>query len=102
MICLCLSYSISIDMPGPGSTTRKCVVCNTQLNIARKICKTCKAEQPQKLRLTKKLEMFDQKRESWIHTRQKNRTSSHIRDQAYMLVCDCFYCFHAVQFISSL
>lgn len=38
-------------MPGQGSTTRKCVVCHTQLNIACKTCNTCKVEQPHKLRV---------------------------------------------------
>ncbi|XP_076609311.1 uncharacterized protein LOC143334409 isoform X2 [Chaetodon auriga] len=73
-------------MPSQGSTTKKCVVCHAQLYVACKTCKTCKAEQPPKLRLRKKMEKFDQKRESWVHTHQKNRTTSHIRDEAYMLL----------------
>ncbi|XP_073350196.1 uncharacterized protein [Pagrus major] len=73
-------------MPSNGSTTKRCVFCNTQLGVACKTCKACKAEQPRKLRLKKKIDRFDQKRDSWVHSHQKNRTVSHIRDEAYMLL----------------
>ncbi|XP_062341081.1 uncharacterized protein LOC134039306 isoform X2 [Osmerus eperlanus] len=73
-------------MPGPGSTSRKCVACHTVLNVACKTCKACKVEQPHKLRLNKKMIKFDQKREGWVHTQKKNRTTSHIKDEAYMLL----------------
>ncbi|KAF1376283.1 hypothetical protein PFLUV_G00209320 [Perca fluviatilis] len=76
---------LSSKMPGQGTTLRKCVVCHTEINVACKTCKACKAKQPQKLRLKKKLEKFDEKRESWVHTHQKNRTTSHIVDEASML-----------------
>ncbi|XP_036944264.1 uncharacterized protein LOC119013649 isoform X2 [Acanthopagrus latus] len=73
----------SIEMPSNGSTTKRCVFCHTQLGVA---CKACKAEQPRKLRLKRKMDRFDQKRDSWVHSHQKNRTVSHIRDEAHMLL----------------
>ncbi|KAM9386150.1 uncharacterized protein KZ484_007703 isoform 2-T2 [Pholidichthys leucotaenia] len=73
-------------MPRQGSTTRKCVVCLTELNVACKTCIKCKAPQPHKVRLKKKIERFDKKRESWVNTHMKNRTTSHIMDQAYMML----------------
>ncbi|XP_030263855.1 uncharacterized protein LOC115575732 [Sparus aurata] len=73
-------------MPSNGSTTKRCVFCHTQLGVACKTCKACKAEQPRKLRLKKKMDRFDQKRDSWVHSHQKNRTVSHIRDEAHMLL----------------
>ncbi len=86
------TYSILswIEMPGQGSTIRKCVVCHQQINVACKTCRSCQGEQPHKLRLKKKLDKFDQKRESWVHAQKKNRTTSHLQDEAYMLVCNCF------------
>ena len=80
----------SIEMPSNGSTTKRCVFCHTQLGVACKTCKACKAEQPRKLRLKRKMDRFDQKRDSWVHSHQKYHTVSHIRDEAYMLVCNCF------------
>ncbi|TDG95971.1 hypothetical protein EPR50_G00241850 [Perca flavescens] len=76
---------LSSKMPGQGTTLRKCVVCHTEINVACKTCKACKAKQSQKLRLKKKFEKFDEKRESWVYTHQKNRTTSHIVDEASML-----------------
>lgn len=71
------------------------MVCHTEMNVACKTCNTCKEEQPHKLRLKKKLKKFDQKRESWVDMQKKNRTTSHIQDEAVLLVCDCFHCFYA-------
>ncbi|XP_029925548.1 uncharacterized protein LOC115371997 isoform X1 [Myripristis murdjan] len=73
-------------MPSQGSTMKTCVVCRTQLYVACKTCKTCKAEQPHKLRLKRKMEKFDQKRDSWVSSNLRNRTTSHIRDQAHILL----------------
>ncbi|KAM8725076.1 uncharacterized protein AB9X84_004524 isoform 1-T3 [Acanthopagrus schlegelii] len=73
-------------MPSNGSTTKRCVFCHTQLGVACKTCKACKAEQPRKLRLKRKMDRFDQKRDSWVHSHQKYHTVSHIRDEAYMLL----------------
>ncbi|KAF4097448.1 hypothetical protein G5714_021456 [Onychostoma macrolepis] len=73
-------------MPGQGSTFRKCVLCHKQINVACKTCRICQGEQPHKLRLKKKLDKFDQKRESWVHAQKKNRTTSHLQDEAYMLL----------------
>ncbi|XP_069562679.1 uncharacterized protein [Brachyistius frenatus] len=85
--CTCVEKPRCLqEMPGQGSTTRKCVVCHTQINVACKTCKVCKAEQPHKLRLKKKIEKFDQKRDIWVQTHQKNRTTSHIRDEGYIML----------------
>ncbi|XP_049434783.1 proline-rich protein 36-like isoform X2 [Epinephelus fuscoguttatus] len=73
-------------MPGQGSTLRECVVFNAQLNVACKTCKICKAEQPRKLRLKNKIENFDKKRKSWVNIHMKNRTTSHICDEDYILL----------------
>ncbi|KAK1895679.1 Meiosis-specific coiled-coil domain containing protein MEIOC, partial [Dissostichus eleginoides] len=63
-------------MPGPGSTLRQCSSCCMSLNIACKTCKFCKAVQPRKLRLSKR---------TWVQAQKKNKTSSHLRDQAALV-----------------
>lgn len=74
-------------MPGPGSTTKKCASCSMPLNVACKTCKYCKAAQPHNLRLKKKIERFDLKSETWAQAQKKNNTSSHLMDDASLLVC---------------
>ncbi|XP_073715857.1 uncharacterized protein [Misgurnus anguillicaudatus] len=74
------------DMPGPGSTLKKCVSCSMPLNVACKTCKYCKAAQPHNLRLKKKIERFDLKSETWAQAQKKNNTSSHLRDDASLLL----------------
>ncbi|XP_026056408.1 SH3 domain-containing protein C23A1.17-like [Carassius auratus] len=73
-------------MPGPGSTTKKCASCSMPLNVACKTCKYCKAVQPHNLRLKKKIERFDLKSETWAQAQKKNNTSSHLMDDASLLL----------------
>ncbi|KAG9273587.1 hypothetical protein AMEX_G12759 [Astyanax mexicanus] len=65
-------------MPGRGTTIKHCVFCHAPLNIACKVCKFCKAEQPYKLRLKKKVEKFDLKSKVWLQSHKKNHTASHL------------------------
>ncbi|KAF3842622.1 hypothetical protein F7725_024573 [Dissostichus mawsoni] len=70
-------------MPGPGSTSRKCS--SMSLNVACNTSKFCMAVQPRKLRLSKKIDKFDTKANTWVQAQKKNTTSSHLRDQAALL-----------------
>ncbi|KAI4811635.1 hypothetical protein KUCAC02_014514 [Chaenocephalus aceratus] len=76
-------------MPGPGSTSRQCSSCCMSLNVACKTCKFCKAVQPRKLRLNKKMEKFDTKANTWVQAQKRNATSSHLRDQAALVLEKC-------------
>ncbi|KAF3840343.1 hypothetical protein F7725_019060, partial [Dissostichus mawsoni] len=67
-------------MPGPGSTLRQCSSCCMSMNIACKTGKFCKAVQPRKLRLSKR---------TWVQAQKKNKTSSHLRDQAALVLEKC-------------
>ncbi|XP_034094527.1 uncharacterized protein LOC117561328 isoform X3 [Gymnodraco acuticeps] len=60
-------------MPGPGSTSRQCSSCCMSFNVACKTCKFCKAVQPRKLRLNKKMEKFDTKANTWVQAQKRNR-----------------------------
>ncbi|KAJ4921203.1 hypothetical protein JOQ06_022313 [Pogonophryne albipinna] len=73
-------------MPGPGSTSRQCSSCCMSLNVA---CKFCKAVQPRKLRLSKRMDKFDTKASTWVQAQKKNKTSSHLRDQAALVLEKC-------------
>ncbi|XP_034094511.1 uncharacterized protein LOC117561324 isoform X3 [Gymnodraco acuticeps] len=76
-------------MPGPGSTSRQCSSCCMSFNVACKTCKFCKAVQPRKLRLNKKMEKFDTKANTWVQAQKRNKTSSHLRDQAALVLEKC-------------
>ncbi|XP_034149567.1 ribosome-binding protein 1-like [Esox lucius] len=50
------------------------------------VCSHCKAEQPLKQRLKKKLQRFDEKREKWVVGRKKNHNSASIKDEASVML----------------
>ncbi|KAI9523946.1 hypothetical protein NQZ68_022579 [Dissostichus eleginoides] len=46
------------------------------------------AVQPRKLRLSKRMDKFDTKANTWVQAQKKNNTSSHLRDQAALVGCN--------------
>lgn len=69
-----------------GSTTTTCVGCGAAIGVATKKCKYCQSEQPRKQRLAKKLQKFDAKKETWLKNQKKNQTTTHVLDEASVLV----------------
>ncbi|XP_023818317.1 uncharacterized protein LOC110014374 isoform X3 [Oryzias latipes] len=69
-----------------GSTTKHCVSCRVRIAVATKTCKICQTVQPSKQRLAKKLERFKAKKESWLQNHRKNKTTTHVLDEASVLV----------------
>ena len=51
----------------------------------------CKAPQPQKLRLKKKLEKFKKEKDTWVANTKKNQITSHLMDDAVILVSNWCY-----------
>nr|XP_019955771.1 PREDICTED: uncharacterized protein LOC109637679 [Paralichthys olivaceus] len=69
-----------------GSTTTTCVGCKAVIAVATKTCKSCQSEQPRKLRLAKKLQRFEAIKEGWLENQKKNKTTSHVIDEASVLL----------------
>lgn len=71
----------------PGSTITTCVSCKAAIGVATKTCKYCQSLQPRKQRLAKKLLKFEARKETWLKNQKKNQTTSHVIDEASVLVC---------------
>ena len=84
-------FIFQVKMPR-GSTTTSCKSCNAVIPVAAKICKSCEAVQPKRQRLAKKLQKFQDKKEDWLKKQKKNRTTSHVLDEASILVCVACLC----------
>ncbi|XP_023807301.1 uncharacterized protein LOC110013634 isoform X3 [Oryzias latipes] len=69
-----------------GSTTKLCVSCKAVIGVATKTCKVCQTIQPMRQRLAKKLEKFQSKKETWLQKHKKNKTTTHVLDEASVLV----------------
>lgn len=61
-----------------GSTTKRCVSCKEVIGVAAKTCKICKAVQPTKQRLAKKLDKFKAKKEGWLENQKKKKKLPHM------------------------
>lgn len=70
-----------------GSTITTCVGCKAAIGVATKTCKYCQSVQPRKQRLAKKLKKFEDRKETWLKNQNKNQTTSHVIDEASVLVC---------------
>lgn len=70
-----------------GSTITTCVGCKAAIGVATKTCKYCQSVQPRKQRLAKKLQKFEDRKEMWLKNQNKNQTTSHVIDEASVLVC---------------
>lgn len=70
-----------------GSTITTCVGCKAAIGVATKTCKYCQSVQPRKQRLAKKLMNFEDRKEKWLKNQTKNQTTSHVIDEASVLVC---------------
>ncbi len=46
----------------------------------------CKASQPKHVRLKEKIEKFEQKKKTWVANTKKNQVTSHLWDDAIILV----------------
>ncbi|XP_023807300.1 uncharacterized protein LOC110013634 isoform X2 [Oryzias latipes] len=75
----------NVKMPR-GSTTKLCVSCKAVIGVATKTCKVCQTIQPMRQRLAKKLEKFQSKKETWLQKHKKNKTTTHVLDEASVLV----------------
>ncbi|XP_034546797.1 G8 domain-containing protein DDB_G0286311-like [Notolabrus celidotus] len=69
-----------------GSTTTACISCKAVIGVATKTCKACNTLQPRKQRLAKKLQKFEAKKEGWLKNQRKNKTTSHVMDEASILL----------------
>ncbi|KAF3835542.1 hypothetical protein F7725_028100 [Dissostichus mawsoni] len=69
----------------PGSTSRQCSSCCMSVNVACKTCKFCKALQPRKLRLSKRMDKFDTKANTWLEVGGKLYT---LKRDDLIEVCD--------------
>lgn len=71
----------------PGSVFKKCINCQATIGVACKICKFCQTKLPTKARLAKKLQNFEGKKDMWVKYIKKNKITSHVLDDASILVC---------------
>ncbi|XP_056466148.1 uncharacterized protein LOC130405168 isoform X2 [Gadus chalcogrammus] len=89
MPCLALHEShthIHIKNMARGGFKKSCPACQANIFNGCKVCPMCKAPQPQKLRLKKKLEKFKKEKDTWVANTKKNQITSHLMDDAVILM----------------
>ncbi|CAL8366593.1 unnamed protein product [Gadus morhua 'NCC'] len=69
-----------------GGFKKSCPACQANIFNGCKVCPMCKAPQPQKLRLKKKLEKFKKEKDTWVANTKKNQITSHLMDDAVILM----------------
>lgn len=88
IIHLCILFCfLNSRFKMPGSVFKKCISCQANIGVACKVCKQCQTKQPTKARLAKKLQNFEGKKEKWVKNIKKNKITSHVLDEASILVC---------------
>ena len=63
-----------------GSLKKACAACQAPIYNGFKVCPTCKAPQPQKMRLKKKLDKFLNQKDAWVANTKRNQVTSHLFD----------------------
>ncbi|CAL8284499.1 unnamed protein product [Arctogadus glacialis] len=69
-----------------GGFKKSCPACQANIFNGCKVCPMCKAPQPQKLRLKKKLDKFKKEKDTWVANTKKNQITSHLMDDAVILI----------------
>ncbi|CAL8357857.1 unnamed protein product [Boreogadus saida] len=69
-----------------GGFKKSCPACQANIFNGCKVCPICKAPQPQKLRLKKKLDKFKKEKDTWVANTKKNQITSHLLDDAVILI----------------
>ncbi len=69
-----------------GGLKKTCPACKNKIFNGFKKCPMCKASQPKNVRLKKKIEKFEQKKKTWVANTKKNQVTSHLWDDAIILV----------------
>ncbi len=74
-----------------GGLKKTCPACKEKIFNGFKMCPNCKAPQCKHLRLKKKIEKFEQKKDTWVASNKRNQLISHLLDDAVILVSN-LYC----------
>ncbi|XP_065147591.1 uncharacterized protein [Paramisgurnus dabryanus] len=69
-----------------GGLKKTCPACQEKIFNGFKMCPNCKAPQPKNLRLKKKIENFEQNKNSWLEKSKRNQVISHLLDDAVILI----------------